>query len=134
MKLYVMILSHMITDEALRADEEDVLEPVWKALANPIRRRILDLLRDGPQTTGALAAAFEGLSRFAIMQHLGVLEAAELIIPRREGRKRYNFLNPVPICRIYERWVRRYEGHWAETLLDLKRGLEGPTRTDLATG
>jgi len=100
------------------------LDPVWKALANPIRRRILDLLRDGPLTTTDLSDAFADLSRFAVMQHLRVLVDAELVTIRRSGRRRYNHLNPVPIQRIHDRWVSRYRRHWAEALVDLKEELE----------
>lgn len=99
-------------------------DDVWKALANPIRRAILDLLREGPETTGALAEHFPDLSRFAVMQHLSVLEAAELVLPRRRGRRRYNYLNPVPIQRIHDRWVSRYMKPWAEALVGLKDELE----------
>jgi DNA-binding transcriptional ArsR family regulator len=102
----------------------DDLEPVWRALASPIRRRMLDLLRGGPMSTGALAAEFRDLSRFAVMQHLGVLGEADLVVPRREGRTRLNFLNPVPIQRIYHRWVSRYQEPWAESLVALKGTLE----------
>lgn len=102
----------------------DDLEPVWRALASPIRRRMLDLLYEGPVSTGDLAASFRELSRFAVMQHLRVLEAADLVVPRREGRVRLNFLNPVPIQRIYHRWVRRYQESWAESLVSLKGSLE----------
>jgi len=114
-------------------NHDDPLEPVWKALANPVRRRILDILRDGPETTGDLASRFEELSRFAIMQHLDVLVEADLVVPRRDGRKRYNYLNPVPIRRIYERWVSRYQGHMAEALLDLQRDAEGRGSNDDAS-
>ena len=100
------------------------LEDVWKALANPVRRRILDRLRDGPRTTGDLADAFPDLSRFAVMQHLTVLAEAELVIPRREGRKRYNYLNPVPIQQVYDRWVVRYLRPWTEALVGLRDELE----------
>ena len=100
------------------------LEPVWRALASPIRRRMLDLLFNGPRSTGALAESFPDLSRFAVMQHLRVLEDADLVIPRREGRTRLNFLNPVPIQRIYHRWVSRYQEAWAESLVSLKGSLE----------
>ena len=100
------------------------LEDVWKALANPVRRGILDLLRDGPRTTGALAEQFPGISRFAVMQHLRVLELAELVIPRRTGRERHNYLNPVPIQEIYDRWVVRYLQPWAEALVRLRDELE----------
>lgn len=102
----------------------DDLEPVWRALASPIRRRMLDLLRDGPMSTGAIADEFRDLSRFAVMQHIGVLEGAELVVPRRDGRVRLNFLNPVPIQRIYHRWVSRYQEPWAESLVALKGTLE----------
>ena len=102
----------------------DDLEPVWRALASPVRRRMLDLLRDGPMSTGALADEFRDLSRFAVMQHLGVLEEADLVMPRRDGRTRLNFLNPVPIQRIYHRWVSRYQEPWAESLVALKGTLE----------
>lgn len=108
---------------------DDPLEPVWRALANPHRRKMLDMLREGPLTTGDLSAAFPELSRFAVMQHLGVLTEANLIIIRREGRQRFNYLNAVPIREIYERWVSRYEGHWAGALLGLKRALEQDQRT-----
>src|SRR2546423_633410 len=70
--------------------------PVWKALANPVRRRMLDLLRARPRTTGELAAAFPSLTRFAAMQHLGVLARARLVLVRREGRQRVNPPSPPP--------------------------------------
>ena len=97
---------------------------VWRALANPQRRRILDLLRDGPKTTGVLAEAFGGKSRYAVMQHLGVLEQAGLVVVRREGRQRFNALNPVPIRRIYERWMSAFAEGEAVKLLALERHLE----------
>lgn len=102
----------------------DDLEPVWRALASPVRRRMLDLLRDGPMSTGAIADEFRDLSRFAVMQHLGVLEDADLVVPRRDGRTRLNFLNPVPIQRMYHRWVSRYQELWTESLVALKGTLE----------
>ena len=109
---------------------KDPLAPVWKALASPIRRAILDDLRDGPRTTGAIAERFPTLTRFAVMQHLRVLEEAELVIPRREGRERYNYLNPVPIQRIFDRWVSRYTRPWTEALVSLRDELETPTRKE----
>ena len=104
--------------------QPDDLALTWRALANPLRRQILDWLRDGPQTTGALAERVPDHSRFAVMQHLKALEAGGLVVARRRGRQRFNYLNPVPIQRIYDRWVRRYQQHWAETLVDLKKALE----------
>ena len=103
------------------------MDRVWKALADPSRRRLLDLLRDGPKTTGELCDAF-GMSRFGVMKHLGVLARAKLVLVRRSGRERWNFLNPAPIRRMYERWVRPYEAMWSGGLLRLadhvEQGLE----------
>lgn len=96
---------------------------VWKALADPTRRRILDLLRERPRTTGELDEAFE-VTRFAVMKHLGVLEQAGLVVVRRRGRERWNHLNPVPIQQIAERWIRPYEAVFATSLLGLKRHVE----------
>ena len=110
----------------------DDLGEVWRALANPTRRRILDLLHEGPLTTGDLSESFPGLSRFAVMQHLGVLTGAGLVIPRREGRKRYNYLNPIPIQRMYDRWVVRYMQPWAEALVDMRSQLESEARRERA--
>jgi DNA-binding transcriptional ArsR family regulator len=114
------------------ARDRQRMEQVWKALAGDVRRDILDLLRDGPRTTGDIAAEFPKLSRFAVMQHLRVLEGAELVIPRREGRERYNYLNPVPIQLLYDRWVARYMKPWTEALVSLQTELESETHEDSA--
>jgi DNA-binding transcriptional ArsR family regulator len=106
--------------------EEDDLDPVWKALSDPTRRRLLDALREGPQTTGALCARFPHLARVTVIKHLGVLEEADLIIVEARGRERWNYLNAVPIQRIYERWIGPFEAHWASALLSLRAHLEGP--------
>lgn len=95
----------------------------WSALADPTRRRILDLLRDRPRTTGELAGEFP-VSRFATMKHLGVLERAGLIAVRREGRRRWNHLNAAPIQEIAERWVTPYATEWASGALRLKTETE----------
>jgi DNA-binding transcriptional ArsR family regulator len=108
-----------------RAQAKD-LEPIWKALANPLRREMLDALSDGPLTTGELDALFPDYSRFAVMQHLRVLEHGGLVGYRRRGRERFNYLNPVPIQQIYHRWVSRYQQPWAEALTSLKVQLESP--------
>lgn len=102
-------------------DDHDL---VWRALANADRRRMLDLLRDGPLTTGDLASNFPALTRFAVMQHLRVLSDADLVIARRDGRHRYNFLNAVPIQQLYDRWVHRYMQPWTEALVSLRDELE----------
>jgi DNA-binding transcriptional ArsR family regulator len=104
--------------------QADALAATWRALANPHRRRMLDLLRAGPMTTGDIAGRFPRLSRFAVMQHLGVLGQGNLVVHRRDGRQRLNYLNPVPIQQIYDRWVSRYQASWAESLVTLKEALE----------
>lgn len=101
---------------------------VWKALADPTRREILDLLRDGPMTTGDLADQFE-LTRFGVMKHLGVLVEADLVLVSREGRQRWNHLNPMPIHEIYRRWIRPFETAAADRLLRLKSHAETRQRT-----
>jgi DNA-binding transcriptional ArsR family regulator len=108
------------------------LDPVWRALANPLRRQMLDVLRDGACTTGDLAARFPRLSRFAVMQHLRVLEAGRLVVHRRDGRQRLNYLNPVPIQQIFDRWVSRYQQPWLEALVGLKGELEATHATHTA--
>ena len=98
----------------------DDLDPVWKALADPTRRGILDLLRERPRTTTEIVEAFPDLTRFGVMKHIRVLREADLVQTRESGRKRVNSLNAVPIRRIYERWVSRFEELWADHLLRLK--------------
>lgn len=93
---------------------------------------MLDLLSERPLTTSELAAAFPRLSRFAVMQHLGVLERANLVLVQRVGRERYNYVNAVPIQQMYDRWVGRYVQPWAEALVDLKAELEHDADRDSA--
>src|SRR5688500_13836951 len=100
--------------------DHDDPDPTWRALADPTRRRLLDLLRDAPRTTGDLCARFPALSRFAVMKHLGVLEAAGLVVVRRRGRERWNHLNAVPLRQATERWLAPYAATWAGSLLRLK--------------
>jgi DNA-binding transcriptional ArsR family regulator len=97
---------------------------LWRALASPWRRRVLDLLREGPATTSALAAQLPELSRFAVMQHLGVLADAGVVIAERRGRDRYNYLNPVPLREWYERWVQPLADADSAGLLALRRTAE----------
>ena len=106
-------------------DAPDPLDDTWKALSDPTRRRILDLLRDGPKRTTEVVEAFPKLTRFGVMKHLDVLRAAGLVTTRAEGRERYNALNPVPIRQIYERWVSKYADLWAATFLRVKEAAEG---------
>lgn len=102
-------------------------DAVFKALAAPVRRRILDDLRDNPLTTGALCNRFPELDRCSVMQHLRVLEAADLVIAERRGRERWNHLNPLPIHDIHERWIGPHAASAVERLARLKRVLESPS-------
>lgn len=111
-------------DAVLAGQDPRVLDRVFKALAHKVRRSILDELRTGPRTTAELASLFPELSRFAVMQHLNVLLRAKLIVVKREGRERFNFINVVPIQWLYERWVSQYQGMWAGMLTDLRRAAE----------
>jgi DNA-binding transcriptional ArsR family regulator len=95
-------------------------DAVWKALADPTRRAILDLLRAGPQRTTEIVEAFPHLTRFGVMKHMDVLREAGLINTREEGRQRINSLNAVPIRQIYERWVSRYSEFWSDHLLRIQ--------------
>ncbi len=106
-------------------------ETVWRALASPHRRKLLDLLRDGARTTGELSKEMSDLSRFGVMQHLSVLEEAHLVLVRREGRSRFNYLNPAPIQQVYERWMRSGSSIAAETAQHLKRYAESTHEEDV---
>ena len=101
-------------------------DTVFKALSAPVRRAILDALKDGPKTTGALCDSFQPLDRCTVMQHLKVLEGADLIIVRREGRERWNHLNPLPIKAIHDRWIGAYAADAVNLLAKMKSDLEGP--------
>ncbi len=101
---------------------------VFKALADPSRRTLLDRLaaRDG-QSIRELGAGL-ALGRFGVAKHLGILERAGLVSSRRAGRQRLHFLNPVPIHDIYERWVSKYAAPWAHFMSRLRTGLEADAR------
>src|SRR6476659_8423082 len=99
-------------------------DQVFRALADPTRRLLLDRLfeRDG-RTLTELESELE-MTRFGVMKHLRVLEDAGLVATRRRGREKLHFLNPVPIRLVHDRWVSKYAEHWAATLSDLKTRLE----------
>lgn len=101
-------------------------DSVFKALADSRRRQILDLIRDEPKTTGEICSHFRKLNRCTVMQHLGVLEKAGLVITQKKGRFRWNYLNAVPIREIYDRWINKYATHSVEVLAKLKNDLEQP--------
>jgi DNA-binding transcriptional ArsR family regulator len=100
------------------------VDDVFKALADPSRRHLLDLLfrRDG-QTLGELCAELD-MTRFGAMKHLRVLEEAGLVVTHRRGREKLHYLNTVPIQHIYDRWVGKYAARWTRALTDLKQTLE----------
>jgi DNA-binding transcriptional ArsR family regulator len=97
---------------------------VFKALADPTRRFLLDLLftRDG-RTLSDLESGLD-MTRFGVMKHLKVLEEAGLVVTRRSGREKLHYLNPVPIRLIHDRWIDKYTEHGVTALVDLKRELE----------
>jgi DNA-binding transcriptional ArsR family regulator len=107
-------------------------DAVFRALASPLRRALLDHLRDQPLTTGQLCASFPELDRCSVMQHLKVLETADLVIAERRGRERWNHLNPLPIHDIHERWIGPHAARAVEKLAGLKRTLEKPERAKAA--
>jgi len=106
------------------------VELVFKALADPSRRSLLDRLfeRDG-QTLGELCSRL-AMTRFGVMKHLRLLEAAGLVATRRAGREKLHYLNPVPIRLLHDRWITKYAAPWVGALGDLKRELEGETMID----
>lgn len=111
----------MMGDADKGASDDDA---VFKALASPVRRRMLDALKESPLTTGALCAAFPELDRTTVLQHLRVLEAAELVAGRRVGRERHLSLAPLPIKRLHDRWI----GEYARAAVDLLGRLDEPGR------
>jgi uncharacterized protein YndB with AHSA1/START domain/DNA-binding transcriptional ArsR family regulator len=103
------------------------MDDVFKALADPTRRKLLDQLfeKDG-QTLRALESRLP-MTRFGVMKHLRLLEEAGLIVTRRQGREKLHFLNAVPIRLIHDRWVNKFTAPWVAALSDLKQSLEGRT-------
>ncbi len=100
------------------------MDAVFKSLADPTRRALLDRLYEkGGQTLNELCAGL-GMSRQAISQHLALLEAANLVATVWRGREKLHYLNPAPLHEIYERWLGKYERHRLDALGDLKRALE----------
>jgi len=103
---------------------------VFKALADPTRRFLLDLLfvRDG-RTLTALESELK-MTRFGVMKHLRVLEQAGLVVTRRAGREKWHFLNPVPIRLIHDRWIDKYKERQISALADLKAEMEAACRSN----
>jgi DNA-binding transcriptional ArsR family regulator len=103
---------------------EERLSIVFKALGHPIRRQILDILKKSPKTTGELNEYFPEVSRYAIMKHLKSLEEGDLVVVRREGKYRVNYLNAVPLQEMHDRWVGKYMQSTASSLLNLRSAVE----------
>src|SRR5580765_2862938 len=101
--------------------ETDVL---FRALADPSRRKLLDLLHAHDGRTLNELCEYLDMTRQGVTQHLGLLEAANLVATVWRGREKLHFLNPVPLQEIYERWIDKYERHRLQALSDLKKGLE----------
>ena len=104
--------------------KEDKNDLIFKALGDSRRREILDLLKERPRTTGELVERFKLLDRCTVMQHLSVLEKADLIIVKREGRLRWNYINPLPIKELHDRWIGVYADSAVELLARMKREIE----------
>ena len=111
-----------MTDDAQPGFDDDA---VFKALADSTRRAVLDALfvHDG-QTVQALCELFPQMTRFGVMKHLAVLEAANLVVTRKDGRSKRHFLNPVPIQQLSERWISKYAQPFARAMVGLQRQLE----------
>jgi len=104
---------------------DDKYDLTFKALGDSRRREILDLLKERGRTTGELVEHFKQFDRCTVMQHLRVLENADLIIVKREGRLRWNYINPLPIKELHDRWIGGYADSAVDLLARMKREIEG---------
>ena len=111
-----------------RTAREIADDKVFKALAGVDRRHILDLLKQGGMTTGDICKKLPWLNRCTVMQHLGVLEDARLVIAKKAGRVRWNYLDVSPIQRIHERWIESYAMPSASLLSTLQQNLESAAK------
>lgn len=100
------------------------MDHIFKALADENRRKMLDLLKEKPGMTLSELCKHFKFSRYAVMQHLGVLEEAELIISEKRGRFKHHYLNVIPLQYIYDRWFSEYSSLWAKGLTKLKYDIE----------
>lgn len=103
---------------------DDLDDALFKALGHRARRRMLDLLKAGPRTTGELCQAMPDLDRCTVMQHLTVLEGAGLLIVERRGRVRWNHLDALPIHAVHERWIGPYAAYAVNMLNGLHKRLD----------
>lgn len=103
-------------------DEDD--EAVFRALYDPRRRKILDLLKTRPRTTGEICSHFSEIDRCTVIMHIDILRKADLVISRKEGRLVWNYLDALPIKRIHDRWIGQYADYAVKMLEKLKEGIE----------
>ena len=103
---------------------DDKYDLIFKPLGDTRRREILDLLKERGRTTGELVERFKQLDRCTVMQHLNVLEKADLVIVKREGRIRWNYINPLPIKELHDRWIGSYADGAVDLLARMKREIE----------
>jgi DNA-binding transcriptional ArsR family regulator len=106
------------------SDDERELELAFKALADPTRRLLLDLLFEREGRTLSELEAEIAMTRFGVMKHLRLLEEAGLVVSQKRGREKLHFLNPVPIRLIHDRWIDKYTERRVSALTDLKKQLE----------
>ena len=107
---------------------DDADDLIFKALGHRVRRRILDVLKADARTTGMLCELFPELDRCTVMQHLGVLEQAGLVVAEKRGRERWNHLDALPIHAIHERFIGPYAAYAASMLSRLKHDLDVPAK------
>ena len=110
---YIVTYSRVMDDDA-----------VFKALADPTRRKLLDKLYTASGLTQGQLEEGLGMTRFGVAKHLRILEEANLVITQRSGRQKLHYLNTVPIRRIHDRWIDKYTAHKSSALLDLQKNLE----------
>src|SRR4051794_25906646 len=124
-------MSHLSTALSFPRAAADSDDEIFKALADPSRRLLLDSLyvHDG-QTLSELTQRLPAMTRFGVMKHLRQLEAAHLVLTRKIGREKLHYLNPVPIRLIHDRWIGKYAAAWVGALSDLKTNLEGGPAMD----
>ncbi len=109
------------------------MDSVFLALGHQTRRKILDIVKSMPGcSVGDVVKYFDDISRIAVMKHLDVLESADLVVSRKQGRRRELFFNAVPIQMIYDRWTTEYSRFWASRALDLKYLLENQNKSESA--
>jgi DNA-binding transcriptional ArsR family regulator len=106
-----------------RVTDEDL---IWKALADPLRRQMLDELAGGPKTTGDLVAQFDHLCRTSVMKHLEILVDAGLVIASKKGRTRWNCINHLPLSTICQRWLNQHTKQMSKSIASLKELTESP--------